>query len=151
MSNTIGFWEDNYTPSFAISWKDIPNYSKFTNVGEMHQPEAFLALLVRNENLRNTKSYRELKAMAKKYADECIEAENAAQDKTSERYFQDMKQQYGDSLSALVRERSCAMDEEEIRIFMEYVRNAEWLQYVEQTEKEIFEMLMNNIGIFDEI
>lgn len=150
MNNTERFWEDNFTSSLVTSWKDIPNYNKFTSVGEMQQPEAFFALLVRNENLRNTKSYNELKAMAEKYAAECAEAEKAAQAKTDERYFEDMKQKYGaNSLSALVRERSCAMDEEEIKIFMEYVRKSEWLQYVTQTEKEIFEMLMKGPSIFE--
>lgn len=142
-SNLVGFWEDGYTtPVEYLLWDEIPNYNKFSHVSEMQNPNAFFVLLFRNEYLRNTKSYRELKEMAEKYSKECIEAEEAAKAVTNERYFENLKQKYGESLLVLSRDRSASMDREEIEIFMKYVNNAEWLQYIEQTKDEIYNMLI---------
>ena len=144
----IPFWDDNYTftlPSWAMPWYDIPGYHKFCHVSEMEDSEAFFSVLIHNENLRSSKSHKELKKMAEKYAKECLEAEKATKEVTNRRYFEALKQKYGDSLSVMSRDRSCGMDREETEIFMDYVRNAEWLQYIEQTAEEIHAMLMKNL------
>ena len=102
---------DEPKPEWRRLWDEIEGYSKFRSLYEMEEQEPFFAILIRNEELKNSKSIRELKKMAAKYADEC---------------------------------RSVAMNEEEIKDFMKFVHESEWLQYIDQTAEEIELMLMEH-------
>ena len=141
--NSKGFWEEGYDesslPDFLLLWNERPGYSRFGSIYEMCEPEAFFVLLFRNEKLRNTKSIKELKAMATKFSMECDEAKEAAMAKTSSRVCE-VLDSIGFNRSY---ERSMSMTKEEIVDVMEYVRNSEWINYIEQTVEEIQQMLMS--------
>lgn len=143
IESTEEFWDRmaaEAKPDSLRLWDEIEGYSKFRSCYEMEMPEPFFVLLIRNEELRNKKSIRCIKEMAKKYAKECLDAEKAAKEKTSARI--------GEALIERgitpVFERSMAMNKEEIKYFMNFVREAEWFQYIEQTAEEIEQMLMKN-------
>lgn len=140
------FWERMAAepePDFLRLWDEIEGYSKFTSICEMENQEPFFVLLIRNEKLRDNKSIRELKKMAEKYAKECSDAENAAKEKTSRRVFEAIRQRWPDSIGGSF-ERSMGMNEEEIKDFMNFVRESEWIQYIDQTAEEIEQMLMED-------
>ena len=140
------FWDrmaDETKPDFLRLWDEIEGYSKFRYCYEMEMPEPFFALLIRNEELRNKKSIRCIKKMAEKYAKECLEAEKAAMEKTSARIGKALIER---GINPLF-ERSMAMNEEEIKYFMNFIREAEWFQYIEQTAEEIEQMLMKNCSM----
>lgn len=125
-------------PSWSM-WYEIPNYTKFRSSWEMEDPKAFFSLLFRNEKLRTTKSFRDIENMAKKYSDECINAIKDAKSKNEKKYFDDLKRR---GLNPVI-DRSANMYKEEVEIFMEYVRQAEWLEYIEQTAEEIHQFLLS--------
>lgn len=140
------FWErmeDEPKPEWLRLWDEIEGYSKFRSLYEMEEQEPFFAILIRNEELKNSKSIRELKKMAAKYADECRAAERAAKEKTSAKVFEALTQRWPD-LSAPHFERSMAMNEEEIKDFMKFIHESEWLQYIDQAAEEIELMLMEH-------
>lgn len=141
--STEEFWERMVAEAKFDSfrrWDEIEGYNKFRSYHEMEDPEPFFALLIGNEELRNNRSIRDIKKMATKYAKECLDAEEATREKTSARVGEALRQRGINP----VFERSTAMNEEEIKDFMNFVREAEWVQYIEQTAEEIEQMLMSN-------
>lgn len=134
---------DKSTPDFLRQWDEVEGYSKFRFYHEMEDPEPFFTLLIRNEELRNNKSIKDIKEMATKYAKECFDAIKDSQNKTSAKIGEALRQRGINP----VFERSMGMNEEEIKDFMNFVREAKWLQYIEQTAEEIEKMLMNDCSI----
>jgi len=139
-SNNVGFWEEGYEVPIELRlWYEIPGYNKFRSILEMEDSDAFFALLLCNAELRNTKSFKELQYMSKKYAIECITAAESAKKKNNEKYCKDLIQR---GFTPVI-DRTAGMYKEEVETFMEYVHQAEWLQYIEQTAEEIHQVLLS--------
>lgn len=108
---------------------------------EMTDERDFFKVLMSNKKLTNNKSMEEIQRMATKYAKECLDVIRTAQSKTSKR-VSDALHMCGFPVNSF--ERSDAMHLDEVTDFMEYVYNAEWLQYINQTAEEIQQMLLSN-------